>query len=708
MTARARTVLRRGPVPALAAGVLAAALPAQGEADAESRAAAIAAGLGWLVRAQQDDGGMPAPPLQAHDRFVDTTFAALALLAAGERLDGGAHHPALRRLVRWLQDAVPERGPLRVARPRPEDWQRFETWYAALAGLLFAELLQQSPAPDLERTARALRARIVALQKENGGWCHDLQPRVRQIPGLGRAEYSDDLCAVGCLCVAALDALAGAGVNAPADHPDEVLERGIAWLLALQNGDGGFDYGTGHPAAEALLSEPGRSAGSLFALLPLLGRDDARCLRAAGHLDHEFPVLPLSAWHGNRPFVISWLHGAWCCARWGSAASARYLAEHGPDLLRRQRDDGSFGLGTSVWDTDAIGTATAVLCLLGGRSALRCTAPVAAGAAHAPAAAAARWLLECGASDGGADGQEGQALRLDGRWGDRSVDLALTGVAARALREFDPLGHGHRAVAAARWAAAEVAALHGRDFELGRRSHLGFQLPLVLPLLLDHRGDDGVARAARRVVGELAASQRADGGWSYDRDPLYTLLSTTAPVLITLCDARAAGLRVPEATLSRAADYVEACQGAGGGFRYCPDPSHPILARDRARYLREEVPRTVVAVAALAAAGRAGGEAHARGVAFLERHLTKESLPDDDHHLWFSLLWGDRLAGPPLLRARWDELVAARLEALREDDGGQRWPGMAWSGALGRPPMYPVFATAAALHLRVAPSRRRP
>lgn len=674
-----------------ATGLLAAGLAGQ-DGHAESRRAeAVREGIAYLVGVQEDDGGMPAPAFR-HDRFADTALAALAMLAAGERLDGGEHHPALRSAVRWLQTAIPEEGPLRVGRPRPhQGWQRFETWYVAFAGLLFVELHQQAPSDDLKATLQRLRRRLVALQKPTGGWCHDLQPKVRQVPGFGTATYADDLCAVGCLCVAVLDGMRRAGIDAD----DEVFHRGLCWLLALQNEDGGFAYGKGHVWPDAVLSEPGRSAGSLFALLPLLGRDDPRCRRAAAYLDGGFAGLPLSAGHLDKPFIISYLGGALCCARWGPAATRRFLDVHTRDLLAHRSDDGSIQLGTGLSDTQVLGTAIAVTCLLGERSALGCARPVATDGD--PAAATAQWLLDHRTAEG----------VLDGRWGDMSVDLALTGIAARALGAFDPLGHGDTARRAARWAASEVAGLHGQQWRTDRRSHLGFQLPLLLPLLLDHRADPDVAIAAQRVVDELVATQWPDGGWSYDRDHAYSLISTTAPVAIALADARRAGLEVPPAVIEKAADYVEACQGEGGGFRYCPDPTHPILARDKERYLREEVPRTVVAVAALAAVGRDGAAAYERGIAFLQRELGPDSLPEDDRHLWFSLLWGDRLVAPGELRSRWDRLVRARLDSLRADDGGQSWPGIAWSAGLSkRPPMYPVFATAAALALRVAPARR--
>lgn len=647
-------------------------------------ATAVTAGLQYLVAVQGDDGGFPPPPMQAHDRFADTALAGLALAAAGERLDGGSRHPALRRAVRFLQDRVPERGPIRVDRPQPGDWQRFECWYAAFALLLLAEVHAVTPEEGLAETMRRLCLRLAFLQKDGGGWCHDLAPRVREIKGLGRAEYSDDLAAVGALCTAALGTCERAGLTVDAT----VKQRATQWLLGLHNQDGGTQYGKGHTWTQALLSEPGRTTGWLWTLLPQLGRDDPRCIAAARYLDRTFAELPNSAGHGGKEFLTSHLTGALLCRTWSAAAAARYRAVFALQLLRRQFEGGRFVLGNGAWDTPVNNTAVAVLCLLGGGAALRCSAPL---PPRRDAAEGARAALLA---------QRTAAGNWSGRWGSRAVDLALTGLAVRALMAEDALGGRHAAEPGIAWLCAEVERLSAHDFVDEGRSHLGFQWPQVLRALAASADEPRCRKAAVAVVGEVARSQRDDGGFGYDRGELYTLCVATSGVVIALAEARDAGIAVPAECLARGTGYLLACQGEGGGFRYCPDPSHPILARDRPRYEREEVGRTLGAVAALASAG-GNDAAVGRGLGWLQANFAASHVPADDRYLWFTLeaMADARRHCEPALRERFDALLDLRLQERRRPDGAFDWPGMDWSEILGRPAMHRTYATAAGMLL---------
>lgn len=652
--------------------------------------ASVDAGLRFLVATQRDDGGWSAPALGAHDRFADTALAALALVAAGERVDGGRHHPALRRAVRHLQERVPAQGPISVDRPRPGGWQRFECWYAAFATLVFAEVHAQSPSADFAATLQRLHARLAFLQKQDGGWCHDLEARVRNIQGLGRAEYSEDLAAVGAFCVGALTASARVGVPPPHD----VLPRATRWLLQLANDDGGIAYGLGHTWPDAVLSEPGRTAGTLWALLPELGRSHPRLRAAARYLDREFAQLPNSAGHGGKEFLVSHATSAFACRSWSDGAAARHRDVYAAELLRRQHDDGHFVMGNGAWDTPANNTAVAVITLLAADATLVCVprSPLAAPNARATAALRAQR-----ATDGS----------WRGKWGSRQMDLALTALAVRALLAADPLGGPRDAAPSIAWLVREVHALSAADFVDDRRSHLGFQLPYVLHALADRPDCRDCRAAAALVVGELQRSQRADGGLGYDRDELYTLCVATSNGVLALAAARAAGIAVDATAVTRALDYLQACQGETGGFRYCRDPSHPILAKDRVRYLREELARTTGAVVALARGGRGESDACRRAIAWLASEITADALREDDRYLWFTLLGADGIDAllPEPTAANWRKLVAARLRGLQDEGGAFRWPGMDWSEALGRPGMHRPFATAAGALLLASHAR---
>jgi hypothetical protein len=223
-----------------------------------------------------------------------------------------------------------------------------------------------------------------------------------------------------------------------------------------------------------------------------------------------------------------------------------------------------------------------------------------------------------------------------------------------------------------------------------------FQLPEVLRALVRLRGFDRARSAARKVIAELLRGRAGDGGFGYEREPLYTLCAATAPVAIALLEARAAGFAVPEDVVEDALDYLQACQGEGGGFRYCPDPRHPLLAKDRDRYLREEVGRTFGALLALHRGGRTG-DAFRRGLAFLAGERTSDSIAPDAKYVWIDLMHGSELRAvmDQPTRERFDAAEAAVRGRLARADGSFAWPGMQWAAMLGTPSMHTVLAAAA-------------
>ncbi|MHC4853908.1 MAG: hypothetical protein ACYTF5_18025, partial [Planctomycetota bacterium] len=331
-------------------------------------------GLRFLARTQQQDGGWPVSRLTPQDRLADVALCALAFQAQGSTLDAGEFKEPLRRAVRFLQRRVPARGPLVVrkgARPGGS-WQRFESWYAALLALALSEAHLDRPSALNAAVLGSLAERLRFLRKPGGAWCHDLEPKVRQIKGLGKAIYSDDMVAVTNLCVLALLRIRAAGIELPAGTLDDKL---IAYYDETQNADGGFQYGRNHAWLPARRSEPGRTTGALLVCVDLFGPFDRRCWLAARYLDRNFAQIPFSSGHAGNPFLISYVTGAWACARWSTSFQSRFLKQFGSDLLRRQRQDGSFTLTGNAWTTNANNTAGAVLCLLAGQGKLSFTRP---------------------------------------------------------------------------------------------------------------------------------------------------------------------------------------------------------------------------------------------------------------------------------------------------------------------------------------------
>ena len=392
--------------------------------------------------------------------------------------------------------------------------------------------------------------------------------------------------------------------------------------------------------------------------------------------------------------------GAWACARWSDGLRERFRRRFGADLLRRQKEDGSFALTENAWTTKANNTAAAVLGLLADRGRLSFTRPQPWSASvdrpvTASQSSARKWLAKHRRADGS----------YDGNWGARHVDLALT-----ALVTLGDLASGSESTAkSVDYLASAVHRLAAKDWQLGHRSHLGFQLPMALVALCAHgqRSRRG-ARAVRHIVDRLVATQWADGGWSYDDgekgNELYTLLSTTTGVVAALAVAHRMGYAVPAATLEKGIGYLRACANEDGGLRYCPDPKHPILAKDRARYVRSEPGRTLAGLGAMHLAGAGKDGIVQRGFGYLRPRLRQWLRGSADRHLWFNVFWASYAAPamPGDLRKTWRAELTMLL-ARQRADGSFAWPEMAWSAMLAKDPMHERFATAVALYLLAWP-----
>lgn len=332
---------------------------------AESIDEAVDRGLAFLVRTQREDGSWPLEAYSPHDRVLETTLASLAFLAAGSDLERGDHRDPLRKAVRFLRGRVPPSGTIVVDRWRGPDWQNYEVWYAGFLGLLFSELEARDPSPLQRSVLESVTARLVALQKPGGAWCHDLQPKEWKPPGFDLASYADDLMVATSLAAASLHRVRAVGVDVPA----EVWAKLGDYFVQTQNEDGGMQYGRDSAWEGVSPSEPGRTAAALLAV-SLQDPDSAVLGPAVRYLDRNFDDLPFSAGHGGRAFQVSYMFGALATYATGDATWLRFRTKFFPELLRHQQHSGRFTLTHGAWDTACNNTALALLALTAGRGKL--------------------------------------------------------------------------------------------------------------------------------------------------------------------------------------------------------------------------------------------------------------------------------------------------------------------------------------------------
>ncbi|MHC4605551.1 MAG: prenyltransferase/squalene oxidase repeat-containing protein [Planctomycetota bacterium] len=347
--------------------------------DCKACAGAIEKGLKYVVSRQHDGGkwaccevtGSARGFTARHDDVLDTVLCGLALLAEGSTTKEGRFQEALRKAVRFaLSNLDPATGRIdaisdisSIPKTKAAD---FETWYASFMALFLAEVRARDPEAVPAEALKGLGKRLVLLQRESGGWSHDLRPanfkakvRVRGRRVKAQVHYSEDLAAATNFAVVALAALkrSGAGI------PEKALEQAAAYYRKVQNEDGGFQYGRNHAKREdSVKSEPGRTAGALFALLLL---NDGKLDAAAGGLKHlrdNMKSLPFSAMHDNEAFSVSFLSGALLCHSLGPEYWGEYVRHFHGGITGGQRSGGSMIL-SDLERPSAYQTAVALIIL---------------------------------------------------------------------------------------------------------------------------------------------------------------------------------------------------------------------------------------------------------------------------------------------------------------------------------------------------------
>jgi hypothetical protein len=81
-------------------------------------------------------------------------------------------------------------------------------------------------------------------------------------------------------------------------------------------------------------------------------------------------------------------------------------------------------------------------------------------------------------------------------------------------------------------------------------------------------GDEAVKEKLQNAVRLIERTQNREGGWRYQPVPYDADISVTICEIMALRAARDAGIKVQNETISKAIEYVLACQNVDGGFSY--------------------------------------------------------------------------------------------------------------------------------------------
>jgi len=222
-------------------GLDATALGQQAADDVRERERAAARrGRAWLVAAQGSDGSWGSAAFRGSAAV--TAQAVMALVAGGSTPSSGADATSVARGIDMLVASAAADG-LIAGREQAAHGPMYGHAYATLA---LAEVYGETDR-DEEIAAILARARdlIERTQNHEGGWRYQPRP-------------SEADASVTAAMVIALRGLNNSGFAVSTD----TVDRAVAYLLRLQNDDGGFRYLTAAgPGA------PPRTAAALFALL---------------------------------------------------------------------------------------------------------------------------------------------------------------------------------------------------------------------------------------------------------------------------------------------------------------------------------------------------------------------------------------------------------------------------------------------------------
>jgi hypothetical protein len=279
-------------------------------------AASIRRGLDWLEAVQQPDGSWGSAAFRGSAAVTAT--CTMAMVGSGNTPTEGPRAQAVARAVAFLLGSAGGSG-LIAGREQAAHGPMYGHAFATIA---LAELYGETD--DDAALAEALdgaRRLIERTQNGEGGWRYQPIPRDADI-------------SVTAAMLNALRALRNAGFDVSA----EVVERGVAYLVRLQNADGGFRY-----QSSAGPSAAPRTAAALFALVAAGGGEEP-VRRGFDWLDaHPVKLGTTIKMESGDGYALYGL-AATAAALWqrGDADWEAWYPATAATLVAAQREDGSW------------------------------------------------------------------------------------------------------------------------------------------------------------------------------------------------------------------------------------------------------------------------------------------------------------------------------------------------------------------------------
>jgi hypothetical protein len=290
-------------------------------------ARAVSAGIGYLVRSQNQDGSWLSDGATGLYPTAITSLAGLALLSEGNTCYSGPHAQNVRRAVEYL---------LRQGDPKTGLIGGYEggrpMFGHGFAMLFLAQVYGAEGEEDLHRRIGDVLTRAIALtassQSKLGGWYYT--------PG-----SPEDEGAVTVTQMQGLRACSNAGLPVPAT----TVEGAMDYIRKAANPDGGIAYRAGVPGE----SRPGITAAAVDVMYAAGVYKGYLVTGALAYAQKNVPTRPPSTSGGNH-YYYSQLYMAQVMHFQAGDAWRDYYKSLSGFLLEAQRPDGA-------WSGDFIGAA---------------------------------------------------------------------------------------------------------------------------------------------------------------------------------------------------------------------------------------------------------------------------------------------------------------------------------------------------------------
>ena len=178
--------------------------------------------------------------------------------------------------------------------------------------------------------------------------------------------------------------------------------------------------------------------------------------------------------------------------------------------------------------------------------------------------------------------------------------------------------------------------------------------------------DDTVKEKLERAVKLIERTQNAEGGWRYQPAPIDADISVTICEVMGLRSAREAGIKVSEAVVSKAIQYVLRCQNEDGGFSYMAG---------QGGFGGSGFPRSAAGCCALYYSGVFQGDNLKRGLDYVKRFAPGQgSSPRNEGHYFYGYYYATQamfLAGGDY----WATFYPAIRDELIRNQVGDHWQG---------------------------------